>query len=920
LTVEGLPTGTVTFLFTDLEGSTRLWEADPDGMATALSRHDEVVRGAIEANGGHVVKTTGDGVLAAFPRAPQAVLAAVQAQRGLAAETWSTSASLRVRMGVHTGEVDLVDGDYHGPPLNRAARLMSVALGGQILLSQVSQALAADHLEVGLEMVDLGEHHLRDLSRPERVFQVIGEGLVAPVGELRTLDAFPTNLPVQVTSFVGRDVEIERIVTAFSEVRLVTITGVGGVGKTRLAMQLAAELLPRFAQGSWLCELAAASDADTMHAVVAATLHVKPRTGSAMDTAILEALRDKALLVVLDNCEHLLSAAGALADGLLRHCPGVSVLATSREGLGIDGEQVWPLRSLEVPEESNGVGSGTRSDAVRLFADRARAARPGFALDETNVASVAEICRRLDGIPLAIELAAARVAAMSPSEIGRLLDERFRLLTGGRRTAVERHQTLRATVDWSYSLLKPVERLVFDRLAMFAGTFDADSATVVVSSDGVEPWDVRDSLMALVAKSLVAAEPTSDDQTRYSMLETLRQYGREQLDENGGTDTWRRRHAAHFAEFAEVAGPALLGSEELPWRRRVGLELDNLRAAVTWSLDSHDHEDRDYAIRIIAALAFEATMRRSSGLARWAEDALAFVGGTTPGRRAAIYGTAAYGSTFRGDYETAGRLAELSLREEITPDFPAPNQGVVVACMAQVSSGNPAGAVAQALAYAERFDALGVRVFDRSNIRVTAAIWALFCDDVDTAKREAQMALELARQIDNPSSLAMASCALGWALALEDPKTAASHLERSIALTRSGASDVVLSTSLTRLATIKARRGEADALPVLHEALRHAHDDGDAGQVAGTLDRAAVVLAELGRNEAAATVTGGVLDGAAAAMVLATPTEVIERDEASQRLRAELGVDRYEDAFARGGTMSFDELVGFALEALEGDS
>ncbi len=476
--MSGLPTGTVTFLFTDLEGSTRLWEEHPEPMRAALARHDEILREAVEGHRGHVVKTTGDGLHAVFATAHDAVLAGVDAQRDLSAETWALPTPLRVRMGVHTGEADLREGDYYGTAVNRAARVSAAAHGGQIVVSHATEEVARDHLGA-LELVDLGEHRLRDLARPERVFQVGAVGLDTDFPPLRSLDAFPSNLPPQLTSFVGREDELMLVEKALEETRLVTLVGVGGVGKTRLATQIAAEVLPRFPDGAWLCELAAAGDPEAMIQVVAATLGVQPHPNVSLEGSILEYLRAKRLLVVLDNCEHLLETAGDLAEGVLRECPGVRILATSREGLAVLGEQVWPLRSLR-PPASESVDDVAISTAGRLFTERAQAAAPGFGIDAANAVAVAEICRRLDGIPLAIELAAARVTAMSPTEIARLLDERFRLLTGGRRTAVERHQTLRATVDWSYSLLEPDERLVFERLGVFSGDFDGAAASAVV--------------------------------------------------------------------------------------------------------------------------------------------------------------------------------------------------------------------------------------------------------------------------------------------------------------------------------------------------------------------------------------------------------------------------------------------------------
>jgi len=492
-------------LFTDLERSTRLWQEYPEAMKPALARHDEIVRAAVESHGGYVVKLTGDGVHAAFPDAASAVLSARDLQIGLAHEAWSETGQLRVRTGIHTGPAELRDGDYYGTAVNRAARLMSIAHGGQVVVSLTTEELLRDAMPAQCELVDLGEHRLRDLQRAERVFQLRASGLDTEFPPLRTMDAFAGNLPTQLTSFVGREDELARIVEALGSSRLVTLTGVGGVGKTRLATQAAAELLPDFPDGAWLVELAAAADADTMFQVAATTLGAVQSPGASLEQSVIEWMRSKSSLVILDNCEHLLDASSRLAEELLRGCPQLRLIATSREGLSVAGEQVWPLRSLD------------KSDAERLFSERAQSVDPTWTADEGGGA-VSEICVRLDGIPLAIELAAARVRGMSAAEIAGLLDERFRLLTGGRRTAVERQQTLRATVDWSYSLLDERERLVFDRLGVFAGTFDAAAASAVAEGDGIEAWDVRDALTGLVARSMVNTEPSHGESTRYSML------------------------------------------------------------------------------------------------------------------------------------------------------------------------------------------------------------------------------------------------------------------------------------------------------------------------------------------------------------------------------------------------------------------
>jgi predicted ATPase/DNA-binding SARP family transcriptional activator len=650
---DALLSGTVSFLFTDVEDSTRLWDESPDVMSNAMPRHDEVLRDAVESHDGVIVENAGDGFRAVFATAHGAVTAAVAAQRELLAEDWNIAQTVRVRMGIHTGEAEVRDGNYSGAAVNRAERLMSVAHGGQIVVSAATEELLQDALPEKYGFIDLGEHRLRDLAQRMRVFQVTHPDLWREFPPLQSLDAFPGNLPVQLTSFVGRQEERAGIANALDDWRTVTVTGTGGVGKTRLALQVAAEVLPRFRDGAWLCELAVALDDDTMGQVVAAALGVSQRPGRSLVASIADYLRSKELLLVLDNCEQLLGPVAALAERVFRECPGVRILATSREALGVGGEHVWPLRPLPVPATTTTVTTAAASDAVVLFVERAEPARATFTLDLSNVGAVAEICRRLDGIPLAIELAAVRVVSMSPSEISGLLDERFRLLTGGRRTAVGRHQTLRATVDWSYSLLGNRERAVFDRLGVFAGSFDAQAAQAVVVGDGVEAWDVLDALTELVAKSMVVAEDTAEGTTRYQMLETLGQYARERLDEHGETNRWRGRHAEYFVDWAERAGPGLLGPDELAWRTRESAELDNLRAAVTWALDRDEPDDIRLALRVVGALAAESRIDPATGIGAWAERALPHVEITAPPLRYAVTAAAASYEARLGNYEHA---------------------------------------------------------------------------------------------------------------------------------------------------------------------------------------------------------------------------------------------------------------------------
>ena len=530
-----LPRGTVTFLFTDLEVSTRLWDQEHDQMREALARHDVILRERVAAHDGQVVKGRGDGVHAVFETAHDAIAAAVDAQRVLVAESWPVSEPLRVRMGLHTGVADVRDGDYFGSDVNHAARLMDLAHGGQVVCSQATADLARDALADGVVLVDLGEHRLRDLSRPERVLQVNAPRLQHDFARLRSLERLPGNLPLQVSSFVGRELEVARAVEALGEARVVTLTGVGGVGKTRLALQVAEEVLPDFPDGVWLCELAAVRDPELVVDAVAAVFRVTEHPGLSLVESLVVYLRDQQLLLVLDNCEHVLRAAARLVAAIEAQCARVRVLATSREGLNIAGEQLLVVPSLELPDDT-GVATAEECEAVRLFVERARAVKADFAIDGGNRADVVAICTRLDGVALAIELAAARIPAMNAAELARRLDRRFRLLSGGARVAIERHQTLRATIDWSYDLLSESEQRLLSRLAVFTGGCTLEAAEVVCAGDPIDADDVFESLARLVAHHLVVADDMKEE-TRYRLLDTIRQYGEERLVELEETDS-----------------------------------------------------------------------------------------------------------------------------------------------------------------------------------------------------------------------------------------------------------------------------------------------------------------------------------------------------------------------------------------------
>ncbi|MBS0326952.1 MAG: tetratricopeptide repeat protein [Proteobacteria bacterium] len=587
------PSPVTTFLFTDIEGSTRLWETEPEAMRAALARHDAIARAAVETNRGRVVKMTGDGTHAAFDDPQDAVRAALQMQLALGEPRSTGSVTLKLRCGVHAGPSERRDNDYFGTAVNRAARIMSAAHGGQVLLSEAVVALAGEH-PAGTTLRDLGRVRLRDLTSPERVYQVLDARLRADFPPLRSLEATPNNLPQQLTSFVGRDAELARAHDLLSRTRLLTLLGVGGLGKSRLALQVAAETLDRHPDGVWLVELAAISDERLVPLAVASVLGVREAVGEPLETSLARHVADRQLLVILDNCEHLILACAQIAKLLLQAAAGVRVLATSREALRIPGETTLPMPTLSLPEATTGAADLPRFDAVRLFLDRAQAANPAFELSDRNARAVAEICRSLDGVPLALELAAARVRVLDVERIAARLDDRFRLLTGGDRTALRRQQTLRALIDWSHDLLTSGERVLFRRLAVFAGGWTLDTAANVgagidtaadidtaargngFAGGGIVTADVPDLLTRLVEKSLAVADAGGE---RFHYLESIRQYAGEQLQSSGESEATQQRFVSNFVGLAESVQPHVAGAHPGDWLPKLDAERENLLAA-----------------------------------------------------------------------------------------------------------------------------------------------------------------------------------------------------------------------------------------------------------------------------------------------------------------------------------------------------
>lgn len=585
--ISRMPTGTITFLFSDIEGSTSRWERNHVGMRAAVRRHDTLLRSAIETNGGTVFKTVGDAFCAAFSRAQDAVCGALAIQRAISAEDFSEVGGIGVRIAVHTGTADERDGDYFGAAVNQVSRLLAIGHGGQILVSGISAGLVSGELPGGIALRDLGFHRLKDLHEPQHVFALVAPDVRADFPALRSLGARPNNLARQLTSFVARESDVSGVASLLERHRLLTVAGTGGIGKTRLALQVGAEVLDRFPDGVWFSELAALSDGALLAGAMAATVGLQAVPGQPVIEALVLYLKNKTLLLILDNCEHLIAPVAQFVEKVLSSCPGVSVLATSREALRVAGEHVYPVPSLPVPDraETLTAAQAMAYGSIALFSERARAADTHFGLTDDNALLVAEICRRLDGIALAIELAAARLNVLPLKKLAEKLNERFAILTGGSRTSMPRQQTMRALIDWSYDLLSERERELFCRLGVFSGGFSLELAAAVCEHLGDRQTDVLDVLSALIEKSLVQTVAAGDE-IRYRLLESIRAYALEKLKEGGAFELTARAHAAACADSAERLMLAWGTWSDLECYVRAEQELENWRAALEWSLAS----------------------------------------------------------------------------------------------------------------------------------------------------------------------------------------------------------------------------------------------------------------------------------------------------------------------------------------------
>jgi predicted ATPase/class 3 adenylate cyclase len=920
--VAAIPSGTITLLFTDVEGSTRLWEAEPEAMARALRRHDELLRAAIGPAGGFVFKTVGDAFCAAFVTPRAALDAALVAQRALAAEPWPTGRPIRVRMSLHTGVCEERDNDYFGPVVNRAARLEAVAHGGQVLVSGATAELLSETLPGGVALRDLGLHRLKDLGRPERVFQLEAEFLAPDFPPLASLDnpELPNNLPGQLSAFVGREREVPEVRRLVESSRLVTLTGAGGCGKTRLALQAAAELLGEARDGVWFVDLAPLTEAEQIPDAVADALGLTDAGGPPRLESLTESLREQDTLVVLDNCEHVIDDAAKLCGQLVRDCPRLRILATSREPLGLDGEHVYRVPSLSLPPaEVEAVDEVAGSDAVRLFVDRAQAHYSGFVLDEQAVPLVASVCRRLDGIPLALELAAARLSSMSIQQVSQRLDQRFRLLTGGSRNAMPRQQTLQAAVDWSFSLLSQAEREVLRRLSVFAGGFELEAAEAICAAGGVDAFDVLDLLGSLVDKSLVVADRTLES-VRYRTLETIRQYAAQELLRSGGEDeavAARDRHAGYYLGLAQEAAPALQGHGQGDWLRRLDPEWENLRATAAHLADQGRTDD---VLRLGVWLQWFALSRGHTDVLAWLRSGVDPAAAEPDTLHASALVAVGWltGLLLRLDADArafAGRCAERAL---------------AMACELGDRRLEARALLVQGSVAYFRGDVAGLRQAGQEGLEIARGIGdvhlqgeLLTCLTIgggdDQARRIRLEALDCFRQSGDDLFAAMEMHQLS-ALDLKagQPGVAHAHITQAIAVAEKLGARAFVYFMQTDFAVLLLIEGQPEqAAPLIRRCLLTARRIGLHLDVSELLFGAACCAAWQGDHIRAARLHGAADQDMSAAIAVGSITltdperQLNEREQGS--LRQVMGPEAYEAAYRSGAGLSRAQAVDLAL-------
>ena len=913
---EHATTGIVTFLFTDIEGSTRLWEQAPERMSVALARHDALTRSAVESHRGVVVKSSGDGVHAAFDDPLDAVGAALELQRALAGSQAADAIPLDVRCGVHLGFVERRDKDFFGQAVNRAARIMGTAHGGQVLLSQAVADLVRERLSSSVSLRDLGLVRLRDLTSPEHVHQLVAPGLRREFPALRSLETTPNNLLQQLTSFIGRSRELADVARLLQGTRLLTLLGVGGIGKTRLSLQVAADAMDAYPDGTWFVDLAPVTDATLVPQALARALGVQEQAGAPLMQTLCAHLKSRTVLLVLDNCEHMLGACAALANALLQTAKAVRVLASSREPLHVAGEQTYAVRPLSLPAPGAVGESLARSEAVQLFVERARMRQSSFVLTDKLAPVVSGICSRLDGLPLAIELAAARIGTLPIEKIAERLDDRFRLLAGGARDVLPRQQTLRAMIDWSFDLLAAREKILFARLSAFAGGFALEAAEAVCTDDAIAQHDVLDLLVGLAEKSLVGL---ADDGERYRMLETIGEYARDRLEERGEAAAVRRRHRDYFVALAEESEPELAGGPKQARRlTRLELEHDNFRAALRWSLAEPGN---DAAARICGALYLFWVHRGHyrEGL-RWCDAAIAHGAGHI--------GDAVHAKALLGAGTLAIRLGDAAAARASLEHALVLCRGTHDRVLEARVLNNLATAAfevrdfAAAQSLLEQAVTINRELGDRTReviCLVNLANAAYSLGNVAAVTAPLERAIALSRSL---GLRALESDALGH-LAMQafhrgDYDEARALGESAVAMDREIGVRSHEAQKLLRLAQIAIAAGDfATARNRLREALTTDRDLESAAGEADDLDDVANLAADLGQHR-----QGAIFAGAADALREATGSVVVPVDVARHtryraRSREVLGDAAFDAAFAAGRAMTAGDAVTGALAFLD---
>ena len=922
---------TLTFLYTDIESSTRLWEQEPAAMRNAIERHNIILRTAIEEQGGRVFRTAGDAFCAVFSSAPASVAAAVEAQRCLHKEKWGLFEPLQVRLVLHSCEAEEHGGDYLGSGLNRVGRLLAACHGGQTLLSLATEELVRDHLPVDTQLLDLGQHRLRDLAHPERIYQLQIKSLPESFPPLKTLDAHPNNLPVQLTSFIGRQRELNEVTRLLAATHLLTLTGPGGTGKSRLALQAAAEVLPDFPDGAWLVELAPLSEPENILPAMASVLKIREQSDLPLQAALIDFLSPKNVLLLLDNCEHLIEACAEIASTLLRACPRLRIIASSREPLGIAGETNLHVPSLSLPPQDERLDEKEllKFEAVHLFVDRAGAVQPGFVLTGQNASAILQVCQRLDGIPLAIELAAARVKLFSPEEVAARLDNRFRLLTGGSRTALPRQQTLKALIDWSYELLSKEERALFGTLSVFSGGWTFAAAEAICDQD------VLEGLSNLVNKSLVLAEEDEQEHARrFRFLETIRQYASDRLLESGKAQPARDQHMKFFATFASQADRGLMGPEQRQWIKRLDREQDNLRAALEWAIG----RDPELALQVSGDLAlFWGRRGYISEGRRWLQESIRRVAslnaasGEANRRRKQAQSRAfmGLGTLFlvEGQYHAAIEPLETSiaLSRQISD---LSNLSYALGLLGLIRQ--LMGDLNQARSLAEEGYAIGQKIQDGQGIPMAMTVLGLQMmrqgDDFETSQRYIRGIIDMLRAQGNEWFAATALYGLGMLhLNQGNPVTGRARMLEGYEIFREMGDRQFSNITLSALADFDRLEGDhAQAIRRYQECAEEWRKLGNLGGVARCLEclafvRGAQARENQGQPRSNFLHQAVVLYGAAGSIRQISGAQMRANEESEYEdelacTRSLMGGDEFHTAWARGQAMDQDQALAYMLE------